>query len=257
MRILVIGATGVLGAPAARTLAAAGHEVIGTSRGSAKLAALEAAGIRGVTVNLLDRATVDAALDAIRPDAVVHLATDLADLDYAGNANLRSVGTSNLVDAALSAGIWRVLAESVSWTDADPAVDSLERDLARLPHGVVLRFGLLYGARTWYAPDGAFTAQAATGIVEGITPITNWVHVDDAVAAVLPALDWPAGPVDLVDDEPAELIEWATVLARRAGYDGAVRATSRGPGRLADNSLARSRGWTPTRPSWRAGLGLA
>lgn len=257
MRILVIGATGVLGARATRLLAAVGHELFGTSRGTAKLAALEADGIRGIAMNLLDRASVDAAIAESRPGAIVHLATDLADLDYAGNARLRTEGTRTLVDAALAAGVDRVLAESVSWTTNDPAVESLERDLARVPVGVVLRFGLLYGAGTWYAPDGSFTARAAAGVVEGITPVTNWVHVDDAASAVLPALDWPAGPVDLVDDEPADLLDWATVLAGRAGFGGRVKATSRGEGRLTDNAVARSRGWAPTRPTWRDGLGLA
>jgi len=257
VRILLIGATGVLGAPAARALAGAGHEVSGTSRSARKLAALEADGIRGVAVDLLDRSSVDAAIAACRPDAIVHLATDLADLDYAGNATLRTDGTRILVDAALAAGVGRVIAESVSWTVDDPAVASLEREVARVPVGVVLRFGLLYGVGTWYAPDGAFTARAATGAVAGIMPVTNWVHVDDAVAAVRPALDWPAGAVDLVDDEPAELLDWATVLARRAGFDGDVQATVRGEGRVTDNRAARSLGWTPSRPTWRDGLGLA
>lgn len=256
-RVLLVGATGVLGAPALRALVAAGHDVVGTSRRADRLGAVERAGGRGLVLDVFDAGAIEAALDAARPTAVVFLATDLAGLDYGANARLREVGAPALVTAARDAGVPRLVFESVSWAPGDAPVAALERAVAGHPGGVVLRFGLLYGPRTWYAADGAFTAQAAGGTVEAIAPVTNWLHVDDAVEATVEALDWPAGAYDVVDDEPAALEDWAAVLAARAGFDGGRVVTSvRGEARVTDASAARALGWRPRHPSWRDGLGL-
>jgi nucleoside-diphosphate-sugar epimerase len=256
-RVLLVGATGVLGAPALRALVAAGHEVHGTSRSATRLAGVERAGGRGLVLDVLDPGAIEAALEAARPTAVVFLATDLAGLDYGANARLREVGAPGLVAAARRAGVARVVFESISWAPDDAPVAALERAVAEHPGGVVLRFGLLYGPGTWYAADGAFTAQAGAGAVDAIAPVTNWLHVDDAVAAAVEALDWPAGVYDVVDDEPAALDDWAEVLAARAGFTGEAVATSaRGAARVTDASAARALGWRPRHPSWRDGLGL-
>ena len=280
MRVLVAGATGVLGSRVVPALVAAGHEVIGTTRRPDRHAAIRDRGGEPVAMDALHPDSVAHAIAQVRPDAVVHLLTDLAGLDWAGNARLRVEGTTNLVDAALGAGVDRMVAESISWryqpgdrpatedepSAVDPAtggpvyapVESLDRDLARMPHGTVLRFGLLYGPGTWYAADGMLTQAAGAGRVVATTDHTSWVHVDDAVAAVVLALDWPAGPVNVVDDDPCVLADWGPVLAQRGGYTGdALELVANAPGRAADNGLARSRGWAPSHPTWRDGLGLA
>ncbi|MGW9168204.1 NAD-dependent epimerase/dehydratase family protein [Agromyces sp. NPDC055658] len=255
-RVLVVGATGVLGAPVVRALVAEGRTVFGTSRSPERLPVIEAAGATGLLLDVLDRESVDRAVAAARPTAIVFLATDLAALDYAANARLRMEGAPALVDSARAAGVGRVIAEGISWAPDDAPVAALERAVASHPHGIVLRLGLLYGPRTWYAADGAFTAKAGEGRVDAIAETTNWLHVDDAVSAVVAALDWPAGIVDVVDDEPAPLDDWAGVLAARAGFSGRPATSARGPARVADASTAKSLGWWPARPSWRDGLGF-
>jgi hypothetical protein len=62
-------------------------------------------------MDTLDSASVRAALDAAAPEAVIHQLTDLAGLDFAGNAALRTVGTRHLVDAALATGVRRMVAD--------------------------------------------------------------------------------------------------------------------------------------------------
>ena len=280
MRVLIAGATGVLGSRLLPALVATGHEVIGTSRRPDRHRAIREAGGEPVAMDALDPASVAATIAAARPDAIVHLLTDLSGLDWAGNARLRVEGTANLVDGALEAGVDRMIAESVSWRyepgdrpateDEPPAIDpvtggpvyapveSLDRDLARMPHGTVLRYGLLYGPGTWYAPGGMLTREAGAGRGVATTDHTSWLHVDDAVAATVLALDWPARPVNVVDDDQSRLAEWGPVLAERGGYTGdALELVAGAPGRAADNGLARSLGWTPSRPTWRDGLGLA
>lgn len=279
MRVLIAGATGVLGSRVVPALVAAGHDVVGTTRRPDRHRAIRDGGGEPVAMDALDPASVAQAIATAQPDAIVHLMTDLSGLDWAGNARLRVEGTTNLVDAAVDAGIERMIAESISWryqpgdrpaiedepSATDPVtggpvyapVESLDRDLARMPHGTVLRYGLLYGPGTWYAPDGMLTREAGAGRVVATTDHTSWVQVDDAVAATVLALDWPAGPVNVVDDDPCRLDEWGPVLAARAGYTGdALELVARAPGRAADNGLARSLGWSPSHRTWREGLGL-
>jgi nucleoside-diphosphate-sugar epimerase len=279
VRVLIAGATGVLGSRLLPALVSAGHEVTGTSRRVDRHRDIREAGGEPVAMDALDADSVARAIAAARPDVIVHLLTDLSGRDWAGNARVRVEGTTNLVDAALDAGVDRMIAESVSWryqpddrpaTEDEPAavdpvtggpvyapVESLDRDLERMPHGTVLRYGLLYGPGTWYAPDGMLSREAGAGRVVATTDRTSWIHVDDAVAATVLALGWPAGPVNVVDDDPCLLADWGPVLAERGGYTGdALELVAGAPGRAADNGLARSLGWTPSHPTWRDGLGL-
>ncbi|WP_067963071.1 NAD-dependent epimerase/dehydratase family protein [Nocardiopsis trehalosi] len=128
--------------------------------------------------------------------------------------------------------------------------------------GVVLRYGMLYGPGTWYAPGGAVAAALAgepgppfLGSLAADDAVGSFVHVEDAAAAAVAALDWPAGPVNVVDDEPAAAREWLPVLAGALGVPAPAPASgAAGWQRGASNALARSRGWRPRWPSWRTGF---
>ncbi|MEE6257252.1 NAD-dependent epimerase/dehydratase family protein [Plantactinospora sonchi] len=275
-RILVAGASGLLGSAVVRALVAAGHEVHGTTRRADRLPLIERLGGRGIVMDALDRASVDAALAVAAPNIVIHELTDLAGFDFAANNRLRVEGTANLVGSMLAHGVPRLVAQSISWAyrpgpttagEQEPfatvpetgapafeAVEILEREVARVPHGVALRYGLLYGPGTWYAPDGEQTARARRGRIEATTAWTSWVHVDDAVEATVLALDWPPGPVNIVDDDPAQVDDWGPRYAHAAGYRGTPTISSRAPGRAASNALARSLGWLPRHPTWRTTL---
>lgn len=279
MRILIAGGTGVLGSRTGALLGAAGHQVWASTRRPDRADALAAAGHRPVVMDALDPDSVDDALADSRPDLVLHLLTDLAGADFAGNARLRTEGTANLVAAARRHGVDRMVAESISWLyrpddgpaaeteptattdDGAPAfgsVEDLERAVLELPGGVVLRFGLLYGPDTWYTPGGSAFTEAAAGTVTATTDHTSFVHVDDAAAAAAASVGWApdgASPrvVNIVDDEPTLLRKWGPVLVTAAGGDpDRAGYTSRGPGRAASNELASSLGWRPRQPSWSA-----
>lgn len=101
MRVLILGATGVLGLPLARAVHRSGHEVVGTSRTAARAARLSGDGVAGVVLDAFDREQVRSVL----VDVVVHLLTDLAMGDTDANAHLRMVGTRHVVDAALATGV--------------------------------------------------------------------------------------------------------------------------------------------------------
>ena len=278
MKIFLAGATGVIGRLLVPLLVDAGHAVTGTTRRAERLGQVAAAGARPVLVDVLDRAALFAALDGARPDLVIHQLTDLSGRDFAANSRLRIEGTRNLVDAARAVGVRRLIAQSIAWVyvpgrgpareeealdlaAAPPrgplvaAVHALERAVADVPVGVVLRYGLLYGPGTWYARDGLTAAQVRRGELAATDGVSSFVHVADAAQAALAALAWPAGPVNVVDDEPAVGTAWLPRYARLLGAPPPpVRPGREGWERGASNARARERGWRPAYPTWREGF---
>ncbi|MET7451434.1 NAD(P)-dependent oxidoreductase [Streptomyces sp. NPDC005574] len=285
MHVFVAGATGAVGSLLVPMLLEAGHTVTGTSRSPAGVERIERLGATGLRVDALDAERLRGAVRAAAPEAVVHQLTDLSGADAAANSRIRREGTRNLVDAAKAAGVGRVVAQSISWaygpgddpadeavpldsTAAQPrarmvaAVRALEETVAEVETAVVLRYGLLYGPGTWYAPGGAFAAALAgdrstpfLGSTAANDAVGSFVHVADAAGAALAALDWPGGPVNVVDDEPSPARVWLPVLAEALGVPApAPEAGRQDWERGALNGLARSRGWRPAWPTWRNGF---
>jgi nucleoside-diphosphate-sugar epimerase len=305
VRVFVAGATGVLGRPLVRALVAAGHDVTGTTRTPAKVSAIEAAGATGIVCDALDRGAVHAAVQAAGPEVVIHELTALPDRflklrkGSPETNRLRTEGTRHLVDAAVAAGARRVLAESIAflyapagppivdetapvWTAApEPygsmigALQSLESTVLETDEieGVVLRYGVLYGPGTWYAPDGDMTTQVRKRrlpIVGSGGGYSSFVHVDDAAAATVHALDHGApGVYNIVDDEPVtyrtQLPAYASLLGAKPPRHlpaslvrlvaGAVAVSSLTEQRGASNTKAkRELDWTLRYPTWREGF---
>ncbi|KQQ51296.1 MULTISPECIES: NAD(P)-dependent oxidoreductase [unclassified Plantibacter] len=277
MRVLVAGGSGVLGRAVIPRLLTLGHEVSATSRSTEKLGALEQLGATGVVLDARDRDATAAAVRRAAPEAILHLMTDLGTGDSASNALLRSEGTRNLVDAARAAGVRRIIGQSISWIhppsalpaiETDPldldapeprrstvhAVQALEAAVHDLPQSVVLRFGQLYGAGTWYSRAGRFAEAARSGALPATETVTSFVHVDDAAAAVVEALGWPTGVWNIVDDEPAPGTEWAPVFAHAVGAPAPTVERTGDVGRPVSNDRARAQGFTLRHPSWRAGF---
>ncbi|MER6065538.1 NAD-dependent epimerase/dehydratase family protein [Streptomyces sp. NPDC001792] len=285
MRVFVAGATGAVGSLLVPMLVAAGHEVTAISRSLAGIERIKSLGATGVHADALDAERLRHAVCAAAPEVVIHQLTDLSGADGAANGRMRREGTRNLVEAAKAAGVGRIVAQSISWayapgegpaeevvpldsTATQPrarmvsAVRALEETAAELETAVLLRYGLLYGPGTWYAPGGAFAAALAgdrsapfLGSTVANDAVSSFVHVADAAGAVLAALDWPGGPVNIVDDEPASAHEWLPALAKALGVSAPDPVAGRQEWeRGALNLLARSRGWQPKWPTWRTGF---
>jgi nucleoside-diphosphate-sugar epimerase len=238
------------------------------------------AGADVVVADALDRTAVLDAVAAARPDVVMHQLTDLSGGTSATNAALRERGTRNLVDAALAAGVRRVVAQSIAWAyapGAEPAgeqepldaeapeprqttirgVAALESAVAEALEWVVLRYGLLYGPGTWYAPDGLRADQARAGKLTADADVSSFVHADDAAAAALAALDWPSGAVNVCDDDPAPGSDWVPAFCAAVGAPPPPAAGGERAGwaRGAANRHARADlGWMPRHPTWRRGF---
>lgn len=192
MRVVVAGATGVLGRPLVELLVQGGHEVAGTTRTSAGADALTASGALALVGDVYDERWIIESVAAFRPDAIVNHLTDLPDdasrLDDHGaaNARIRRVGTAHLLAAADAAGARRFVAQSVAWSipgDGGAAVDEMEQ-MVLDAQGVVLRYGQLYGQGT-YHPDHV--------------PEPPRIHVDDAAVQTVPALAMRRRVLTVVD----------------------------------------------------------
>lgn len=202
MRVVIAGATGVIGRQLVPLLTAAGHEVVALSRTPRP----GAARVTTVAVDALDPAALAAAVRDAQPDAVVHLLTAIpAEInprrmkrDFALTNRLRTEATRTLVEAAHDAGAGRFIAQGVAfvydpdggagaherlgpnpelatedtpfWRDPPQqmattveAVTALERLTAEADGGLVLRFGHLYGPGTVYASDGSTVGRIRAG----------------------------------------------------------------------------------------------
>jgi nucleoside-diphosphate-sugar epimerase len=304
-RVFVAGASGAIGRPLVGQLLAAGHRVTGMTRREEAAAALRAQGAEAVVCDVYDAEALREAVSGARPDMVVHALTALPQrfnprADYLEATNrIRTEGTRNLIAAARAAGARRIVAESVAffyeptggWVKdesaplmSDPpgrfgagvaALEELEGQVlgAEGIEGLVLRFGWLYGAGTYYERGGSVgeeTARRRYPVIGAGTGTFSFVHVEDAAAAVVAALRRGEPDVyNVVDDEPARLSEWLPVYARALGAKpprrvpawlarlavGRDLASSAQTMRGAANAKAkRELEWAPAHPTWRRGF---
>ncbi|SUA95920.1 NAD-dependent epimerase/dehydratase [Paenibacillus thiaminolyticus] len=97
--------------------------------------------------------------------------------------------------------------------DVAEGIAALEEAAAEIPEHVILRYGTLYGPDTWYDKTGAIAKKVLDRQLAATDGVSSFLHVEDAAHAALLALDWPAGPVNIVDDEPAAGTQWLPVYA--------------------------------------------
>ena len=300
MRVFVAGASGAVGSRLVPQLVDAGHDVTGTHNSPSSAQLLRTLGAKPVMVDLLDAGAVRRAVLENEPEAIVHEATALADATWGRNFDkvfertneLRTTGTHALLAAAQEAGVRRFVAQSFASyryareggpvkSEAAPldptppanarqswaAMDYLDRTVTEAG-GIILRYGLFYGA----ANDGLIepVRKRQYPIIGDGGGISSWIHLEDAAAATVLALEHEGPAIyNIVDDEPAAVREWLPVLAeilgakppRRfpawlaqllAGEAAVVMGTD---ARGASNAKAkRELGWTLRYPSWRNGF---
>ncbi|HEX9520565.1 MAG TPA: NAD(P)-dependent oxidoreductase [Streptosporangiaceae bacterium] len=248
MRVLVVGASGVIGTRLVPQLRRCGHEVIGSCHSPGKAGQVRALGAEPITLDALDATAVREAVAAARPDAIICQATALADAGFSRNLDrsfsqtnrLRTEGTDILLAAAREEGVRRFVAQSFAscryareggWVKTegdplDPAPPASARETnAAMTHldravtdagGIALRYGGFYGA----ASDGLIgpVRKRQFPVVGDGSGVSSFIHLDDAAAATVLALEHD-GPCiyNIVDDEPAPMREWLPVLASALG----------------------------------------
>ncbi|MBT2234141.1 NAD(P)-dependent oxidoreductase [Nonomuraea sp. NEAU-A123] len=281
MRVLVAGATGVIGRRLVPLLAAVGHEAIELSRSK--------------NADALDREATRRFVRETAPDAIVHLLTAIPrtidpkriDKQFELTNRLRVEGTRNLIDAAPNA---RFIAQGLAyaydpapgladedaplWQDPPKPYGPVVRALRELERqtadagGLVLRFGHLTGPGSAYDEDGATTEAVRAGkmpIVGDSGSVLSFTSAHDAATAIIAALDRDVtGVLNVVDDAPVRMGDWLPAYAAALGAPAPKRVPAFlarlavGPFgvaymtrlRGADNSRARlALNWRPRHPS--------
>ena len=307
MRIFVAGATGALGKNLVPALVANGHSVVGLTRSPEKVEALRSMGAEPVVADALDRTAMVKAVAEARPEVVIHQLTAIPgnlnfrkiDRDFAATNRLRTEGTDILVEAAQAAGARRFIAQSYAPAiyareggpvkteedrlDSDPpstfrsildAVKHTERAVlsAEGLEGVVLRYGGFYGPGTSLAADSVMSNAVNRRLIPIVGKgdgVWSFIHIEDAAAATVAAVERGHGVYNITDDDPAPVAEWLPYLAESisapkpwkvpvllgrvfAGDAGVMMMTD---ARGASNAKAkRELGWQPRYSSWREGF---
>ncbi|TDC87819.1 NAD(P)-dependent oxidoreductase [Saccharopolyspora aridisoli] len=257
LRVVVAGATGVVGRTLLPLLRERGHHVTALARKADRLEELSVDEI--TAVDLLDLDALRIQLRRTAPDVVVDQSSAFGAADpqeaLQRMAKLRERGTKNLMDAAVAAGARRFIAQGMTaayrphghdvleedsplwvdapgrWGDLVRALASVEEDLLSRSgiEGVSLRYGSLYGPDTHYAPGGDVHARVVGSelpLVGDGVGLTSFTHVDDAAGVLLELLEGgDPGAYNVVDNEPAESSEWLPAYARMAGAPAPVALT--------------------------------
>src|SRR5271170_4538799 len=196
MKVLVAGATGAIGRPLIRCLKEGGHAVFGLVRSAESASALDGMGAEPVIGDALDAASVKAAIQRVRPDAIVNELTSLpkhytpeemktaADRDRA----VRTRGNINLLAAMADAGVRRYLLQSSGFwyapgaglatetaafaVDATPSVAAGARTYVELEAAAfrtpaiqceALRYGFFYGPAPGIRAPAIWASRCANG----------------------------------------------------------------------------------------------
>ncbi|MDO0937365.1 NAD(P)-dependent oxidoreductase [Streptomyces sp. DG2A-72] len=300
MRVFVAGGSGALGRRLVPQLVARGHQVTATTTSAAKLGMLAELGAQGVVMDGLDGVSVREAVAQARPDAIMHQMTALGtgkpdmrhpDRFFAPTNRLRVEGTDHLLAAAEATGVPHVLVQSFAQsygpragllTEEDPidpgTVPTVRRLSAGVLHiqdvvpkagGTVLRYGGFYGPG---ASDDVveMVRKRKFPLVGDGSGWNSWVHLDDAASATVLAMEQRArGVFNIVDDEPAQVLDWLPYLAACAGAkrpmrvpkwlarllagEFAVALMTEGHG-FSNARARRELGWELRYPSWRLGF---
>jgi UDP-glucose 4-epimerase len=274
-RVLVTGATGFLGTPLCRRLAAAGAEVHGVSRGTP-------APIEGMRWWQSDLASLPAArrlLDETKAEVVYHLAGAVSgapDLELVlPTLESQLVNTVHLLQAVTERRCHRLVlagsleeargrAEVVTPTSPYGAAKTAASAYARMFHAlyrapvVSLRVFMTYGPRQ---PKQRLVSHVIASFEKGEAPALtsgrrrmDWVYLDDVIEGLLSAAARPGiegRRIDLGSGRAVSIRKVVSTIAAVMGTSirpvwGALPDRPAGPASFADVATAREAlGWRP------------
>lgn len=252
MRVLVTGASGFLGSVACRELITAGHDVHALVRRPPSAPG----GTTAVIADLTDAAALTTALADTAPDAVLHLAAEIASQRDASRVRAVNVdGSRSLLEACTAAGSPKVVFTSTVVTgEANGALLTEDTPLpVTTPYGeskvqgeallaasglpwVVLRPSHVYGPGGWYLEElvPRLRQPGRFCVIGRGDNLWDVVHVDDVAAACVLAIEnAPPGSVfHCADDTPITFYDFMALTAQTLGL-GAPRRVPAAVARLA------------------------
>jgi nucleoside-diphosphate-sugar epimerase len=289
VKVFVTGATGVMGRSVARSLIAAGHDVIGLARDAEKAALLDSMDVMPVRGTMFDMTRLAEAFEGC--DVVCNMAmcipigwSGLRPGAWRASDRLRSEGSRIVSRAARRAGVRRLIQESVSYLYADAgdnwitegspvAVNSAtepvilaetaaEEFRAVGRDSVVLRFGTIIGddgLTRWRLRRARAGRPIGLGSPDGWTHV---VHLDDIGSAVVASLGAPSGVYN-AGAAPIRRSDLVVSYGRAVGVDNGAfisRFLQRFGGdrlepltrsqRVCSAALTRATAWHPIHPEF-------
>lgn len=278
--VAVIGATGVLGRAVVPRLLAEGYRVRAQARDPARAIQAAALGADVVAGDILDRASLDAAVDGA--DVVLHLATAVpgppAPMDWGPNDRIRREGTVNLLNACRAADVGRYIQQSIAMIHMPGGVALIDEAAPTHPNPVtasaidmeeyvratdldwrILRGGAFYGPGT--GREECWLEAARTGSLtipaDGLDYI-SLIHVTDMARAIVAAVrsETPRASYLVVDDRP---LTYAELFGALSAMVGGPPPPTGGPVGLASFRCSNARAqaeldWSPAYPDFWTGI---
>ncbi|HEX5807580.1 MAG TPA: NAD-dependent epimerase/dehydratase family protein [Anaerolineales bacterium] len=284
MRVLVVGATGVLGRNVIPRLLERGHQVRAVVRRNEQARFLNAMGAEAVLGNVLDAKGMTTAARGIHIG--LHLATafpENSSQDWSLKDRIRLEGTRNLLDALIKNGAQHYVQQSITLvygeqgeeivdetapSQATPInqsaieMEAMVRD-ANLGW-TILRGGLFYGPGTGREESWWQAARHGRMTIPGDgSDLISLVHVVDMARAVVAATEHmptQAGSTyNIVDNEPVRMKDLFRYVSAQASEQ---EPRTGGPRLLPSLGVRNVRAqielnWRPVFPNYQIGLAYA
>ncbi len=244
MKILVAGASGVLGRQICKQLVSHGHIVFAMVRTGEAERAVQSLGAEARRADLLDSDSVIRA--AYGSEVIIHAATAIPKksrpkrMDWEMNDRVRTDGTRALMTAATKVGAKAFLMQSIAGIaqprdgsafdeDSPTHSDSILRSMVEgemiasggwRDHGLsvsILRCGNFYSADSFHTRlFGSYMWNRRMAIVNGGKAKWSLLHVEDAAGAFVAAAEAERnGLWNVIDDYPVPISEFFGYLAEK------------------------------------------
>ncbi len=244
MRVVVAGATGVIGRSLLPKLRIDGRSVIAVVRSEDRAEQVLADGYDALVVDAADPSALEEAVVAAAPEVIINQLTSLprsllnpiAAKRAADQTNALRRNAGAALAAAAKASNARLISQSIAFaqrpgegirTEDDPlyldapgghrpvveAIAALEQ-VTRSVGGTVLRYGAFYGPGTYFDPEEAYGVMLRRRLLPIIGEgrgVWGLLHIEDAVDATIKAIAGPSSVYNITDDEPvpaSELLPW-------------------------------------------------
>ena len=282
-RALVTGSSGFVGSHVVDRLVEAGYAVTGLDRVPPRHEL--PAGVDTIEIDIRHRAALEAAVLAVRPDIVLHLAAQtsvsVSMREPVEDIETNVLGTVYLAQAAAAAGAYRFVFVSTGGAlYGQPAILPVTEDMPPAPESVygasklaaerylplvapslvtsVVRPGNIYGPRQDPHGEAGVVAifarrmlaeQPVTIFGEG-SPQRDYVQVADVTDAILRAAEADPATCLIGTGQPTSTMEIYRELAALTGYEAAPVMAPARPGDIQRIALDASRatatwGWRP------------
>jgi 2-alkyl-3-oxoalkanoate reductase len=280
MKIVVIGATGVLGRHVIPRLLERGHEVRAVVRQESQVKSLQAVGVQAVLGDILEADSLIQATSSC--DAALHLATAIpkpgGSQDWSINDRIRREGTRNLLAACAYNRVRRYIQQSIIFLYGDYGLQLVDEsaelrvapylqsaaDMEAMVQASELEWLILRGG-SFYGPGTALDDTWRKAIQEGHlqlpgegSALTSLIHVVDMAWAVVRAVEEGTAfsIFNVVDDEPVSFHKLYSYVATLVNgpepkLGGQIIRHSLG----CSNTLIKAKlNWTPVYPTYRSGF---